>query len=96
MVASSSGSIDTSGKLPGSASAITLAQVVTPPGAVRSLRTEMMCIGRCAGMWFRRSRRSSSAISTSGSLSFSAYSISGAVHQAFMPTTAAPALTMAQ
>ena len=43
-----------------------------------------------------RSRRSSSAISTFGRESARPYSISGLVHHAFIPTTAAPSDTVAQ
>ncbi len=43
-----------------------------------------------------RSTRSSSAISTFGRESARAYSISGGVHQAFIPTTAAPRAMVAQ
>ena len=43
-----------------------------------------------------RSSRSSSAISTLGRESARPYSISGVVHQAFMPTTAAPIDVIAQ
>ena len=60
------------------------------------MRTAMMCMGRWAGMCESRSRRSSSRTITLGSLSLRPYSISGGVHHAFMPTTAAPRDTVAQ
>ena len=60
----------------------------------------MRCIGEtarnAASTGSTRSTRSSSAISTFGRESARPYSISGVVHHAFIPTTAAPIDTVAQ
>ncbi len=78
----------------------TSAQRLASSGSGRSLRTEMRCSGAASrspsSTGSTRSTRSSSAISTFGRESLSPYSISGVVHHAFMPTTAAPRLTVAQ
>ena len=92
----------TAGRVPGSSAAITSAQVVALAGRARSVRTVITCSGwdrrtrTASRMWLTRSKRSSSTISTVGWLSSSAYSISCGVHQAFMPTQAAPRAMQAQ
>ena len=96
MVTSSSVSMSTSGNTPGSAIARTSAHRPLPAGNARSVRTARMCNFGGLAICENRSIRSSSAMSTTGALSFSAYSISGVVHHAFIPTTAAPTDNVAQ
>ena len=83
-----------------SAPTTTSAQRLASAGSSRSDRTLITCIGAPArtssSTCSARSSRSSSAMSTFGRESVRPYDISVGVHQAFMPTTAAPIEIVAQ